>query len=459
MAVPATRLARVSGFAGLAVGLAANTLRERVARAWRGDAGGAPEKGLLGADATPFHAAVLSESNAERLAVALCRMRGAALKLGQLLSIQDESVVPPHVQQALERVRQGADVMPQAQLEPQLVAELGAGWRDRLASFDEEPMAAASIGQVHRATARDGTDVVLKIQYPGVAESIHSDVDNLLRLVTLTDLLPKGLYIEHAVEVAKAELSRECDYRLERASQERFGELLRGDADYHVPAVRPELCSERVLCSEFARGIPIDKVVDLPQEERDHVGRLLLRLTLRELFQLRFMQTDPNFANFLYDRETRRLVLIDFGSCSDFPRPFVDDYLRMVRGCADRDSDAVVGASVRLGFLTGDESKAMMDAHTQAGFIVGDPFAEEGEYDFGVNSGMTRRVSELGKTMLKDRLTPPPQEAYMLHRKLSGAFLTCMKIRARVPCRDMLLQVWDEHEFGDSPEHMRAAEA
>ena len=138
------------------------------------------------------------------------------------------------MQRALERVRQGADVMPADQLEKTVESHLGVGWKDSLVHFDPEPLAAASIGQVHLAKVTDPDDsanvldVCMKIQYPGVAKSIHSDIDNLMRLVSLTDILPKGLYVEHAVAVAKEELTLECDYEYERDSQIHMANLLRG---------------------------------------------------------------------------------------------------------------------------------------------------------------------------------------------------------------------------------------
>jgi aarF domain-containing kinase len=166
-----------------------------------------------GGSGTPVYSSFITQSNAERLANALCRMRGAALKIGQMLSIQDETVLPPQIQSALERVRAGADVMPRRQLEKQLVAQLGRDWASQLSSFDWEPRAAASIGQVHAAVLLDGRQVAMKVQYPGVARSIESDVDNLMRLVSLANILPRGLFVESAVKVAKKELALECDYR------------------------------------------------------------------------------------------------------------------------------------------------------------------------------------------------------------------------------------------------------
>ncbi|OIT33154.1 protein abc transporter 1, mitochondrial [Nicotiana attenuata] len=427
-------------FAGLGAGLAWGTLQESAKRLVFGTPNLQGNQSAL----SPY----LSEKNAERLALALCRMRGAALKLGQMLSIQDESVVPAPILAALDIVRQGADVMPRSQLNQVLGSELGQDWSSKLKSFDYEPMAAASIGQVHRAVTKDGMDVAMKIQYPGVADSIESDIDNVKLLLGYTNLIPEGLYLENAMKVAKEELSRECDYELEAKSQKRFGILLSGAKGFYVPVVIDDLSSKRVLTSELVPGIPIDKVALLDQETRNYVGRKLLELTLMELFVFRFMQTDPNWSNFLYDESERIINLIDFGAARDYPKPFVDDYLRMVFACANNDREAIIKLSQRLGFLTGEESEIMMETHVQAGFVVGLPFSKLGGYDFRANN-ITQSISNLGATMLRHRLTPPPEEAYSLHRKLSGAFLACIKLGAVVPCRELLLEVYEKYEFGE----------
>lgn len=445
-AVPSTSLGRAVGFAGLGASLLWGTVQESVSRTFRG-AGGT---GQGGSGAPHPSSAWISEQNAERLANALCRMRGAALKIGQMLSIQDENVLPPQFAAALERVRAGADIMPRRQLEKVLVGELGPHWQSKVAHFDFSPMAAASIGQVHSATLHDGREVCMKIQYPGVKDSIGSDVNNLMRLISVANVLPKGLYVENAVTVAKRELALECDYRYEAAAQSRFKTLIEGDprtaAHFSVPAVVPELSAERVLASERAAGVHIDRVARMPQAVRDAVGARLLALTLQELFEWRFMQTDPNWGNFLYDAEADRINLIDFGAARDYPLGFVADYLQMVRACAERDRAEVVARSRALGFLTGDESRVMLDAHVEAGVMVGVPFSTPGLYDFGFHGSITRRVTELGSVMLRHRLTPPPDESYSLHRKLSGAFLACIKLKARVPCHELFYHTVDNFQ-------------
>ncbi|KVI07693.1 Protein kinase-like domain-containing protein [Cynara cardunculus var. scolymus] len=181
-------------FAGLGAGLAWGTIQESAKRIVYGTTDSQGKQSAL----SPY----LSEKNAERLALALCRMRGAALKLGQMLSIQDESLVPAPILAALDIVRQGADVMPKSQLNEVLDHELGVNWSSKLKSFDYEPLAAASIGQVHKAVTKDGFQVAMKIQYPGVADSIDSDIDNVKLLLDYTNLIPKNLYLDRAMKVS-----------------------------------------------------------------------------------------------------------------------------------------------------------------------------------------------------------------------------------------------------------------
>jgi aarF domain-containing kinase len=447
-AVPSNSVSRAFGFASLGATVLLGTAKDSISRAWRRSTNGNNDtnKDDVG---DGLYGAFISEANAERLAAALCRMRGAALKLGQMLSIQDDAVLPPAFQKALERVRAGADVMPRRQLQRVLVQELGADWRDKLAEFDEAPMAAASIGQVHLARLHDSRQVVMKIQYPGVAQSIESDVDNLMRLISVANMLPKGLYIENAARVAKKELADECNYLQEAQAQSRFAELVAGDPDlarhFRVPAVIPELSSLRVLTSEWVPGVPIDQVAAMSQQVRDAAGTRLMELTLKELYDWKLMQSDPNMANYLWDASTSTLSLIDFGAARDYPEKFVAEYLEMVKACAEADKEEIIARSISLGFLTGDESAVMMEAHAEAAVLVGLPFATEGAYDFSKHGGLTRKITELGAIMLKHRLTPPPEESYSLHRKLSGAFLTCIKLGAQVPCRQLFYEAYRRH--------------
>jgi len=385
--------------------------------------------------------AIMNLSNAKRLVKSLSRMRGAALKLGQMLSIQDETLLPSELTNALERVRNSADIMPEKQLEKMLREQLGVDWRKNFQVFETKPIAAASIGQVHKAVLIDGTVVAVKIQYPGVAESIESDIDNLMRLLNMTGMVPKSLYIENAARAAKEELLLETDYEKEAEHQMRFRRLLESDKRYLIPKVIRELSTKKILVSEFIKGVPIDSLVDRDQETRNWVSYQILALCLRELFQFRYMQTDPNWSNFFYYRDEcreRKLVLLDFGSCREFPAKFTDEYKNVVYCAAQRDRAGCLAASIRLGFLTGEESRVMNEAHVNAILIIGEPFSTEGVYRFHERN-IASRIHTLIPTLLKHRLTPPPSESYSLHRKLSGTFLICTKLKAELDCRSLFL--------------------
>lgn len=392
-------------------------------------------------DSSPF----LTEANANRIVDTLCKVRGAALKLGQMLSIQDNSFMNPQLQSIFERVRQSADYMPTWQLEKALNSELGPDWRDKLEEFDDKPFAAASIGQVHRGFLKDGTKVAMKIQYPGVGESIDSDINNLMTLMNRTNLLPEGLYVDEVIKSARRELAMEVDYVNEARCAKKFKELLKDDPFIIVPTVVDELSSRGVITSEFIEGIPVDQCFDMDQETRNKISRAVLELCLKELFIWNFMQTDPNWSNFMYNPETEKLILLDFGASREFDKSFVDGYMRIIRGAADNDRHEVLLRSRDLGFLTGYETKIMEEAHVDAVMILGRAFAGT-DYDFG-NQNTTTEIQEILPVMLKHRLTAPPEETYSLHRKMSGSFLLCTKLGGVVNVREIFEEIWEEFTF------------
>jgi aarF domain-containing kinase len=451
-AIPSTSIGRASHFAGLGAKLLYGTMSEMVRRSFT------PQN-------TPNnYSAFVNEQNAETLADALCKMRGAALKLGQMLSIQDESIVPPVIQKALEKVRHSAYVMPRSQLEAVLRQELGVDWKNHFSSFDLKPIAAASIGQVHNAVLKDGREVAVKVQYPNVKESIDSDIRNLMNLVTYTNLLPRGAYIADTMKQARKELHLECDYEREAQYQRQYKRLLQQSIieedqrmiregkqsyfdppmrEFSVPDVVDELSTKRVLTTELVHGMTIDQVARMDDATRSRVARMLLKICLKELFEFRFMQTDPNWSNFFFDGQ--KLHLIDFGACLEFPKHFVDEYIRVVHASATKDQDTIIDASIKMGFLTGEETAEMFDAHAKAAMIVGEPFAKEGIYNFKKHA-MPEKVGATIPTMLKGRLTPPPPVTYSLHRKLSGAFLLCYKLDVSIPCRDIFMEIYDRYQ-------------
>ncbi|XP_036598842.1 atypical kinase COQ8B, mitochondrial [Trichosurus vulpecula] len=436
--VPASRISRLANFGGLAVGLSLGALVEVAKTSLSGGQTHGEGGPVLGP--SPF----LSEANAERIVKTLCTVRGAALKVGQMLSIQDNSFISPQLQRIFERVRQSADFMPRWQMMRVLEEELGRNWQTKMASLEERPFAAASIGQVHQGILQDGTEVAVKIQYPGVSQSIRSDVENLLAVLKMSVTLPEGLFAEQSLQALQRELAWECDYRREAACARTFRQLLEGDRFFRVPAVIEELSTSRVLAMELASGVPLDQCQGLSQDVRNQICRELLRLCLQELFEFRFMQTDPNWANFLYDLSSHKVTLLDFGASREFRSEFTDHYIEVVKAAADGDRAGVLKKSQDLKFLTGFETKAFSEAHVEAVMILGEPFASTSPYDFGAGD-TARRVQDLIPIMLRHRLCPPPEETYALHRKLAGAFLACARLGANISCGDLFHEVYESY--------------
>jgi aarF domain-containing kinase len=368
-----------------------------------------------------------------------------------MLTTLDIKMLPPAIHEVLQRVQDSADYMPASQRDKVLAADLGPSWRDLFSSFDEVPIAAASIGQVHKAVlASTGQPVAVKIQYPGVAASIASDLSNLSVLLTASRLLPRGLYLDKTIANARTELGWECDYIREAEAQTRFRALLADDtAVFSVPSIVPSASGPSVLTAEFMSGTGVTKLPHLSQEERDYIATHILRLCLREIAEFRFMQTDPNWTNFLYNTTTHKIELLDFGASRDFPPEFIDPYMRILSAAAREDKPAIHTLSLELGYLTGAESPSMLEAHTASVLTLAEPFKESGPevYDFS-DQTITDRVRSFIPVMVRERLSPPPEETYSLHRKLSGAFLMCARLGARVRCREMFGRAVEAYEGG-----------
>ena len=385
--------------------------------------------------------AFLSGAYAEKLAERLAQMRGAAMKLGQLLSLEGDDFLPEEFADALAILRDSADTMPASQVRRVLGREYGKGWQERFREFDFEPIASASIGQVHRAVTRDGRELALKIQYPGVARSIDSDIDNLAGLLRLSQILPVELDIRALVAEAKRQLRQEADYLVEARHMRRYAEMLADAPDLWVPDVYEDLSTSRVLAMERSRALPIEELrsPDCPQSLRDRVGALLVDLMHRELFEFRFVQTDPNPANYLFDAETGRLVLLDFGSVMEFSGDFVARYARICRAMQAGDVDEAQRMALEIGYLGGEETPERARALAELVVLVGEPLRATGAYDFG-NSDLAARARSAGMDLAFRRgfLRAPPPETIFLHRKLGGTFLLCARIRARVDVRSLV---------------------
>jgi predicted unusual protein kinase regulating ubiquinone biosynthesis (AarF/ABC1/UbiB family) len=424
--VPTSRVGRFTRMARLASGVAGGMVAEGT-RQLR--AGKRPKARDM----------LMTPANARRVAEQLSTMRGAAMKVGQILSMDTGEFLPKELADILGRLRSDAHYMPPDQLHQAMNEAYGADWESLFYGFENKPLAAASIGQVHKTLSPDGREIVLKVQYPGVAKSIDSDVDNIASLLRLSGLLPAELNIQPLLDDAKRQLKDEADYHKEAKFLQAFGDLLRDDDRFLVPEVLPELSHRNVLAMTYVSGSPIETIIELPQEERDRVMTALVDLMFMELFELRMVQTDPNFANYQYRQKTGEIVLLDFGATRHFKAAFVNNYRKLCAAAIAGDRDKVTAAAERLGYAMGEADSDYRELVLELFDLALEPLCHDVDYDFA-HSDMSRKMSELGEeaTRHKDFWQAPPTDAVYFHRKLGGMFMLASRLKARVNVNQLI---------------------
>lgn len=426
-AVPGGRLSRLGVFGRLAGGVAGGMIAEGARR-------------LADGERPRMRDMLLTPGNMARVADQLSHLRGAAMKLGQMISMDAGDFLPPELTQILARLRDRAHHMPPAQLQQALAREWGTNWRRRFAYFDATPLAAASIGQVHRARLPDGRELAIKVQYPGVRESIDADVDNVAALLRVSGALPKGLNLAPLLAEAKRQLREEADYVREAAQLGRFGELLAGSGRYVVPTVDPEFTTERALAMSFVEGVPIEALATAPQQTRDDAMHSLIALVLRELFEFGLMQTDPNFANYRYQPATGRLVLLDFGATRQVTSETAGGYRQLLAAGLAGDRAAVRDAALTAGFLGPAAVTRHQDNVDRMIDVILIELNRHSAFDFG-DRAFVSVLREQAMAMAADRDTwhIPPVDTLFVQRKISGTALLAARLSARVDVRRLII--------------------
>ncbi|WP_374139301.1 MULTISPECIES: ABC1 kinase family protein [unclassified Sphingomonas] len=426
--IPSGRLSRLGVFGKIAGGVAGGVVAEGARRLAAGER---PQMSDL----------LLTPANITRVTEQLSHLRGAAMKLGQMISMDAGDILPPELSAILGRLRDRAHHMPPQQLQQVLAKHWGKDWRRRFARFGATPIAAASIGQVHKAETHDGRSLAIKVQYPGVRASIDSDVDNVATLLRMTGMMPKEIDIAPLLGEAKRQLHEEADYTREGQQMQRFAALLADDPDFVVPVLDAEFTSGEVLAMSFVEGTAIENLGDAPQDERNRVMTALIRLVLRELFDFGLMQTDPNFANFRYQRSTGKLVLLDFGATRDVTPATAAGYRGLLTAGLNGDRDAVRVAAVAAGFL-GEQTVARHPAliDRMIDVIIGE-MNRPGAFDFG-DRAFVNVLRDQGIEIGQDRAAwhMPPIEMLFAQRKISGTALLAARLKAKVDVRGMVDQ-------------------
>ena len=433
--LPTHRISRFSKFASLATRVAGNVIAEGTKQIAKGNKPKA--KDLL-----------LTPQNIARLTDQLAHLRGAAMKLGQMLSMDAGDILEPDLADILSRLRSNADPMPAKQLNAVMENALGTNWKTEFLSFNFKPIASASIGQVHQAYSDAGDNLAVKVQYPGVRKSIDSDVDNVGTLLKVVGLIPESVDYKGLLEEAKKQLHDEADYAREAHFAIRYHDALKDHPHFVVPKIHTESSSDAVLAMEFIDGSPIEQIEHYDQSTRDFVMHSLLELLFRELFEFKMVQTDPNFANYLYIENTRQIGLLDFGATREYSEQFSTGYRQAFASVVNDDEQGLNNALEQIGFF----SKTIMPAQRQAILdlvkMACEPMLVDEPYDFKA-SGLAQKLREAGTilSMEQDYWHTPPADALFLHRKIGGMYLLAARIGAKVNIRQLVspfLQIIDE---------------
>ncbi|MDG1763820.1 MAG: AarF/ABC1/UbiB kinase family protein [Paracoccaceae bacterium] len=300
--LPISSMARTTLSAGLLLRLGINTSQSLMSD-------------LFSVKRPDLKSALISKKNVTATVDTLKNLRGAAMKFGQLLSLDETVILSPDLAAIFAQLQSSGYSMTPSQLKKVLNHNWGDDWLKHFKYFDVRPFAAASIGQVHKATLKSGEVVAIKVQFPGVKQSIDSDLATLKFIMKTSGMLPENFPLEHYLSQCGDLLKRETNYELEAENINLFSGFLNGSKVIHVPKVYNKLSTDQTLTMSFLEGRELSNIMEFDQSARDEISLNLIELLFNEIFNFKMVQTDPNLANFLLTRSGKSICILDFGAC------------------------------------------------------------------------------------------------------------------------------------------------
>lgn len=344
--IPTSRVRRTATLGRLAAGQAVKQAGTRAANLAR-----SREDGQVALERRQLEAA-------EQIVTVLGTMKGAAMKLGQVLSFLDVGLVPEEHREEFQRklaaLRDAAPKVSFKDMRKVIEEELDDTLDELFASFEQEPIAAASIGQVYRATLHDGRDVAVKVQYPGVAAAVRADMQNLGLIMRVVKRMTPGLDVKAVTEEIRLRIDEELDYELEAQNQRSLARIYRGHPFIHVPDVVTRLSRERVIVSEFVEGAGFEELKGYPQADRDRLGEIVFRFFFGCLCRHHQFSGDPHPGNFML-MEDGRVAFLDFGLFKRMKAEDVEHEMAVGRAVAEGDAQAAFDELASTGFLPNPE--------------------------------------------------------------------------------------------------------
>jgi predicted unusual protein kinase regulating ubiquinone biosynthesis (AarF/ABC1/UbiB family) len=340
--IPTSRISRTARVTGLAAGQAARQLGTATANLTRDEEGKQQALERRHVEA------------AQQIVSALGTMKGAAMKLGQVMSFLDVGLVPEEYREEFQRklgeLRDAAPKVRFSDMRKVVESELGEKLDDAFDEFDEAPIAAASIGQVYRARLHDGREVAVKVQYPGVAQAVRADMQNLGMILRLLKRIAPGLDVKATAEEVRSRIGDELDYELEAQNQRSMARIFRGHPFIVVPDVVTALTREKVIVSEFVSGLGFDAIKQLDQATRDRVGETVFRFYFGCMYRHHQFSGDPHPGNFLL-MDDGKVAFLDFGLFKVMPRELLEIELACQRAGHEGDGEELKRIWTETGFL------------------------------------------------------------------------------------------------------------
>lgn len=397
----------------------------------------------------------LMAEQAQYLVRELGKLKGSVVKIGQMMALYGEHFLPPEITSALHQLNDNTSSLAWSSLEPVVRAQLGEKRFSEL-EIDPQPLGAASLAQVHRASRRsDGAELVLKIQYPGVAQAIDTDLNLVTQLLRLTKAVPQSREFEEWLGEVRMMMHREVNYPQEMETTRLFHSFLKSDERYVVPRIYTDYCTDTILCMSFERGVPINSpmVLGLSQDRRNRIAEAALDICCREVFEWGEIQTDPNFGNYLVRvannaGEPDRIVLLDFGAVRNFPDDLLDLARKMSSAAFYKDRQAMQAAMNGFSFfdtMTSSTKDSIIDLF----FLAIEPFSDlkdappetlnaQGNYCWAKSRLHVRAAAMAAKSAANRHFSVPPKEFMFISRKFMGAYTFMTVIDAQIYARKIL---------------------
>jgi len=401
----------------------------------------------------------------------LGKLKGSVVKIGQVMALYGEHFLPVEVTEALHTLEDRTQALDWSVIEQVIAEQLGEE-KVRALDIEPEPIGTASLGQVHRAKVRaSGEWICLKVQYPGVADAIDSDLDAVAQLLRLARLVTMGPAFDDWLQEVRVMMHREVNYRLEAETTAHFAELLRNDSRFIVPEVYFEFSSDQILATRFEEGEHVSSptVAGLSQQRRDRLAEAALDLFLSELFLWHEIQTDPNFGNYRIRLDPvsgeDQIVLLDFGAVQKYPASFIRPVCKMIESAYHNDLKGVIEGGIALDFMQEAWPDSVLEEFGRVCIAVLEPLAQdqshldasvfnsEGKYRWRESDLPGRIARRAARSAINRYFKIPPKEFVFLNRKLVGVYTFIAVLGGEFNGQEILLRYLRDFESNPSSSH------